>query len=48
MNPFDWLYCIGLAVALTVSQATPRQIAEVRPLSTSTSAGALLIEEASK
>ncbi|GKS06581.1 hypothetical protein PSTH1771_16215 [Pseudomonas syringae pv. theae] len=48
MNPFDWLYCIGLAVVLTVSQATPRQIAEVRTLSISTSAGALLIEEASK
>ncbi|GKQ32687.1 hypothetical protein [Pseudomonas syringae] len=48
MNPFDWLYCIGLAVVLTVSQVTPRQIAEVRPLGINTSAGALLIEEASK
>ncbi|WP_160296092.1 MULTISPECIES: hypothetical protein [Pseudomonas syringae group genomosp. 2] len=48
MNPFDWLYYIGLAVALAVSQATPRQIAEVCPLGTSTSAGVLLIEEASK
>ncbi|WP_183141515.1 hypothetical protein [Pseudomonas syringae group genomosp. 3] len=48
MNPFDWLYCIGLAVALAVSQATPRQIADAHPLGTSTSAGALLIEEVSK
>jgi len=48
MNPFDWLYCIGLAVALAVSQATPRQIAEVRPLGTGKITGALLIEEASK
>ncbi|MCR8719022.1 hypothetical protein NVV30_10015 [Pseudomonas syringae] len=48
MNPFDWLYRIGLAVVLTVSQATPRQIAEVRPLGPDTSAGALLIEEVSK
>lgn len=46
MNPFDWLCCIGLTVVLAVSQTTPRQIAEVRPLGTNTSAGALLIEEA--
>ncbi|RMM81407.1 hypothetical protein ALQ71_101611 [Pseudomonas coronafaciens pv. striafaciens] len=44
MNPFDLLYCIGLAVALAVSQVTPRQIAKVRPLACDTSAGALLIE----
>lgn len=48
MNPFDWLYCIGLAVVLAVPQATPRQIAEVRPLGTNISAGVLLIEEASE
>lgn len=48
MNPFGWLYCIGLTVVLAVSQTTPRQIAEVRPLGSDTSAGALLIAEASK
>ncbi len=44
MNPFDWLYYIGLAIALAVSQVTPAQIAEVRPLACDASAGALLIE----
>ncbi|WP_346397564.1 hypothetical protein [Pseudomonas syringae] len=44
MNTFDWLYYIGLAVMLAVSQVTPRQIAEVRQLACDTSAGALLIE----
>lgn len=42
--PFDWLYHIGLAVTLTVSHVTPRQIAEVRPLACDTSTGALMIE----
>lgn len=48
MNPFDWFYCIGLAVALAVSQVKPPRIAEVCPLSTDASAGVLLIEGASK
>lgn len=48
MNPFDWLYCIGLAVVLAVSQATPRQVAGVNPLGSEIDAGALLIDEVSK
>lgn len=44
MNPFDCLYCIGLAVALAVSQATPRKVAGVNPLGSEIGAGALLIE----
>lgn len=48
MNPFDWLYCIGLAVALAVSQATPRQVDGANPLGSEIGAGALLIEEVSR
>lgn len=48
MNPFDWLYCIGLAVVLAVSQIPHCQIVELRPLDSEMSAGALLAEAQSK